>query len=68
MNAKLRELCSIALALVIGTGAVTLTYSNGQTETISYENWGADAPKLVEGAFVESVMTHNAIVAARGAC
>ncbi len=63
MSQKLIDMCSEALALIIGTGAVTLHYRNGRTETISYRNWGADAPKLVEGAFVESVMTHNPIVA-----
>ena len=68
MNAKLKELCSVALALVIGTGAVTLIHRNGLEETISYANWGEEAPIMVEGAFVECVMTHNAIVAAKGAC
>ena len=68
MNAKLKELCSAALALVIGTGAVTLIHLNGLEETISYANWGEEAPIMVEGAFVECIMTHNTIVAARGAC
>ena len=61
MNVKLKELCSVALALLIGTGAVTLTYRNGRTETISYKNWGEEAPCLLEGAFVESVICHNPV-------
>lgn len=61
MSNKVKEMCSEALALLIGTGAVTLTYRNGRTETISYRNWGEDAPCLLEGAFVESVICHNPV-------
>lgn len=62
MDAKSKKMCSDALAMVIGTGSVTLVHKSGRTEPISYENWGEEAPALVEGAFVEAIMCHDPII------
>ena len=62
MDAKSKKLCSDALAILIATGSVTLVHKSGRTEPITYENWGDEAPALVEGAFVEAVMCHDPII------
>ena len=47
---------------------VNFQNNNEYGDGFSYANWGEEAPIMVEGAFVECVLTNNTIVAARGAC